>query len=291
MTSSWLLRSETAAIAGLCATLMLNLMPAAQATGGAGLHQQPSQRSASDVTRVRLMADVDRIAPGATFQLLIVFDIQPRWHLYWKNPGAGAAAPHVRITAPEGFEVGRTRWPRPIVLGSPTGDMYSYEGQIAIFVPLTAPSAIDDASATFKADISWAVCEKDICLLGNVKQEIELRVSGSVNASADPLIERHSARLPINARASADASASFDGETLTITGPAHGFTSAVFLPGSAPGIRYGEPRLMIDNDRFTLTVEVTVGPTRSTRPRIVGGLVMLGTKHDDPSYEAEVDRN
>jgi DsbC/DsbD-like thiol-disulfide interchange protein len=265
--------------------------PAAAQFGISG----PAQRSAADVTRIRVLADVEAIQPGATFHAVVLFDIHPTWHLYWKNPGAGAAPPDVAVEAPEGFAVGETHWPRPKVLGSPVGDMYTYDGQFALFVPITAERGDLGESAQFTLDIRWAVCDEDICLLGRAERSLSLPVASAPSAltQGNPVVARHRERLPVliepgDADRGSEPSAQFDGRTLRITGPARGHSRITFLPHMAEGVTYDTPAISVDGDRFVVEVHVGIERAAGSRARTVGGLVMLGEKRDDPSYETSI---
>ncbi len=118
------------------------------AVGSAAYGQNPllgqgaGHKTAEELVAVRTVADVVSIAPGQTFHLAVIFDIEPQWHIYWKNPGEGAPPPSLAIEVPKGFEVGEVRWPRPIAVESLIGPTYVYENQAALFVPITAPDPV-----------------------------------------------------------------------------------------------------------------------------------------------------
>lgn len=281
--------------AGLVAAVALTAAAPAQFTPlGPGSPRQPA-RAATEVTEVRLETDVARVLPGSTFHLLVVFKPREKWHLYWKNPGAGAAAPEVSVKAPLGFEVGEIRWPRPKVLSSAVGDMYCYEGEFALFIPITAPDSIRDGAVMLSADISWAVCDDDVCLIGNVSRQTTIETFGPVIPGGEtqprlsPLAVKHAARLPIQVKASDEAKATFENGKLTITGPAHGHNEAAFFPNGAAGVTYNNANITFADNRFTAIVDVQLNPRNfGRRQPAIGGLVALGTKLDDPGYEAEV---
>ncbi|MGB0344628.1 MAG: protein-disulfide reductase DsbD domain-containing protein, partial [Coraliomargarita sp.] len=62
---------------------------------------------------VELLADVSEIVPGETFHLGLRYELEPHWHVYWKNPGASGLPPEVEWTLPEGFEAGTMAFPAP----------------------------------------------------------------------------------------------------------------------------------------------------------------------------------
>ncbi|MHC5023304.1 MAG: protein-disulfide reductase DsbD domain-containing protein [Planctomycetota bacterium] len=265
------------------------LLPVAAARAQFGLGGDRAK--AEDLVQVRLLADVDRIAPGRTFHLVFVFDIAPQWHIYWKNPGVSGLPPDVQVTAPEGFEIGRPRFTRPREINGPDGLNYGYEGRGAMFVPVTAPAAPASTSARFAARVSYLVCKR-ACLLGETRCTLSLDVSevgGEPAPSADEVVAAQRSRLPRRLTEKGDAMVSFDGQVLRVTGPAADGARLTFFPAPMPGVVFGAPSSHVAGGRFEMTVPVEVRPADALgEPIRVEGLVTLGTRPDDPSYEFEV---
>ena len=93
-------------------------------------------------------------------------------------------------------------------------------------------------------------------------------------------------RLPAALSEVTAAGGSFDGTTLSLTGPAGGMTSAAFFPVDAPGITYGAADVTIAQSRFRVTVPVELKPGNAGgEPMALAGLVTLGEKLDDPCYD------
>jgi len=255
------------------------------------------EKSAEDLAKLRTTFDIKTVHRGQKFNLVLIFDIQPKWHIYWKNPGEGSPPPDVVVEVPDGFKVGKIRWPRPIEMESPLGVEYVYEKQAALFVPITAPKNLSDGEISIKADVRWAVC-KHICLWGSSVQTLKLSTSSksrdpkSQEVQVDPEIRKLSKRLPKpikNAKDIDSASASFDGSNLTITGPAHGLSKVNFFPGLMPGISCSSQQAIIQDDRFTINVDIEINRRNTLgKPIVLQGLVVLGSKLDDPSYEFQV---
>lgn len=274
----------------------LVLAASSAAYGQDPLGQGAGRKTAEELVAVRTVVDVASIAPGQTFHLAVIFDIEPQWHIYWKNPGEGAPPPTLAIEVPKGFEVGEVRWPRPIVVQSPIGPTYVYENQAALFVPITAPDDLMDGSATIRADIRWAVC-KAVCLLGRGRWSVDVRTVSADSqtdpvpvSAADPVLARLKKRLPAPLAKAAGGSADFDGTMLTITGPAMGRETLTFFPGAAPGVSYGDPTVTIEADRFRVEVAVQINRRNTLGQRVVlSGLVALGPEDDNPSYDFRVD--
>lgn len=262
---------------------------------GGATHAQlgvsPLGDSGSDaLVEVSLLCDADPIGPGQTFYLAVRFDIMPKWHMYWKNPGAGALPPHIAVTAPAGYTVGEVLWPRPVTISTPIGPEYGYFDAFVLFVPITAPASLTDGTVTLHADIQWTVC-REVCRMGSARRVVTATTSNreGATASADgpdgPLAALRK-RLPAALSELTAAGLSFDGTTLSLTGPAGGMTSAAFFPVDAPGITYGTADVTVRQNRFRVTVPVELKPPNAGgEPMALAGLVTLGEKPDDPCYD------
>ena len=125
---------------------------------------------------IELLAEPSQIVPGETFNLAVRFDLEPHWHIYWKNPGASGLPPEINWTLPTGFEVGEAQWPAPerIVLEGLVS--YGYENRVTFIVPVKAPDDLEPgAAAPLRAEISYLIC-KEICLPGEAVAHLELPV-------------------------------------------------------------------------------------------------------------------
>ena len=278
------MRTWRCVVAGL--GLMLAIGSPAEAQDRLGV--RGGRKTAEELVGVRMIADVQSIGPGQTFHLVVIFDIEPQWHIYWKNPGQGAPPPNIRIEAPDGFKVGEVRWPRPMEEDTLIGPTYVYRKQAALFVPITAPDNLTEGSATIRTDIRWAVC-KEVCLLGRGGASIDVTTTDRTTQTApnpDPLLTKLKARLPKPLAATDGGSATFAGSTLTITGPAMGREALSFFPGESPGVSCGEPKIAIEGDRFHVTIKVQVNRQNTLgKPVVLSGLIALGWENDEPSYE------
>ena len=125
---------------------------------------------------VELLADVSEIVPGETFHLGLRYELEPHWHVYWKNPGASGLAPEVEWTLPEGFEAGSMAFPAPerFELGGLVS--YAHEGSPLFIVPVQAPFDLPAGeTVTIQASAFWLIC-KDVCIADEAVLELTLPV-------------------------------------------------------------------------------------------------------------------
>ncbi len=247
--------------------------------------------SAEGPVKVRLLTDAPRVGPGQTFHLAVVFDIEPKWHIYWKNPGEGAMPPVIAVEAPDGFEVGKTLWTRPLEKAGDTGPEYGYEKQTVLFVPITAPQGVGEGAVELSAEIKWAVC-KDLCVLGAARRSVTVDTSSrpvEPGDRLDPLLVRFKKRVPGALEKLSGSSVQLDGTRLTVRGPAGGRSTVSFFPAVSPGVCWGPVEARVAGDRFLVAADVQVNPKNALgEPIVIGGLVALGSSLDDPCYDLSV---
>jgi len=153
----------------------------------------------SDLVRLTLLADVDRVAPGQEVTLAARFDVAPGWHIYWSNPGESGLATEALFRAPEGFQVGTVRFPGPSRFDAP-GDItsYGYEQLAMLSVVAAAPDRLERERVQFFVQASWLAC-RDVCVPGRGEALMELDVAraGEPSRPAHPeLFARHKESLP-----------------------------------------------------------------------------------------------
>jgi thiol:disulfide interchange protein DsbD len=154
---------------------------------------RPAPRPAGDLVRLTLVADRERVVPGAEIELAARLDIADGWHVYWVNPGDAGLPTKAKFTAPAGFEIGDVRYPGPESFRWPGGiSTYGYARETALFAPVRAPAAVDERAA-FTVAASWLAC-RETCVKG--KAEASLVLPAPAPAAAAPALDRIRARLP-----------------------------------------------------------------------------------------------
>lgn len=148
-------------------------------------------------TTVELVSDSSGIAPGSTFHLAVVFDLEPEWHIYWNNPGASGLPPEFEWDLPEGFVAGEIEWPAPerISLGGLVS--YGYKGVATLIVPVEAPADLKPgAEVPIGLEISYLIC-KEVCLPGDASLALTLKAATETSPGAQlEVFERARAAQP-----------------------------------------------------------------------------------------------
>lgn len=249
--------------------------------------RQQEPTSAADLVRVRYDTDVETIAPGSTFTLIVSFDIEPKWHVYWKNPGASGMGTMVEVKAPAGFTVGAPLFPRPIAISSPEGVTFGYEHHASVFIPMVAPEVLATESVSFDVTVDFLVC-KTACLLGSAEKTVTRRVSSGTPKATEleATIVTARNRLPVSLKDRPEVELTVLRNRLQVRFPHDGESAAAFFPGLTPGVEYGEAVIDRDASHMTMTIPLSIKAGNTLgEPLRIEGLVALGDDPDDPSFE------
>jgi DsbC/DsbD-like thiol-disulfide interchange protein len=154
--------------------------------------------AAADREHVRVRLVADPATPRTPLRVGVLFEMDPGWHVYWKNPGDSGLATEVRLELPAGFDAGPLQWPLPVRFIQP-GDLiaYGYEGAVLLAAELNTPSSMPEGSIELAASVSWLAC-KEKCVLGAAELRQTLR---EARANAKSVFERWQSALPVSAGA------------------------------------------------------------------------------------------
>lgn len=179
----------------------------------------------SELVDMRVLLTPRVMFPDYPAVLAVVFDIEPGWHLYWKNSGDTGMPIRLTFELPEGLRAGDIYWPGPKRYPQP-GDLldYIYEDQVVLFVPIVGQGP-DRASIDVGVKAEWLVC-KEACLPGEASVSLTITPDSRVSAQDEQTLDHFLARLPFPLTSRAQLS--WEGTTLLIDSPRA--TGMVFYP-------------------------------------------------------------
>lgn len=141
---------------------------------------KPTARSGH--AQVSLISDASSIAPGKPFTVALKFEMDPEWHIYWKDPGDSGQEPRVKWSLPPGFSAGELTYPAPEVLKTPAGTNYVYHGDVALLVQITPPADLAVGSPVpIALNLNWLECDADRCIPAKAPLAVTL------TAAAEPV--------------------------------------------------------------------------------------------------------
>ncbi|WGL16555.1 protein-disulfide reductase DsbD family protein [Microbulbifer bruguierae] len=120
------------------------------------------------------------------------FEVDPGWHVYWRNAGDSGAAPRFAITATSA-DVGDIQWPFPVRLPIAHLTNLGYEGDVAYLFDVTPAADL----VQLQVNLEWLVCKED-CIPGFGTMTLERPRGDSAKwSSADrALRDRFLSRVP-----------------------------------------------------------------------------------------------
>lgn len=133
----------------------------------------------TDQAIAELVSEVASVKPGQSFDVALRLELDPHWHVYWKNPGDTGLAPAIDWSVPEGVQVGELEFETPgKIITPPDFVSYGYEGVVYFLAKVTVSEGLESGQTiTLNADASWLACEQ-MCIPGGAKLSLELPVVG-----------------------------------------------------------------------------------------------------------------
>lgn len=147
-----------------------------------------------------LIADHTSVMPGTTFYAALKMEMDPGWHVYWRNPGDAGLPPRLILqegtNLPDGA-VGKFLWPLPKLLPVVPGEImdYGYDDAVVFAFPVTVP---EDAAGEIRivAEADYLICE-EICIPETADVSLTLPVGALTEDTASgALIGEWVARVP-----------------------------------------------------------------------------------------------
>lgn len=140
--------------------------------------------------RAELLADSVRLEAGRPLGLVARLEIEPGWHVYWKNPGDAGLATEVELELPAGASARALAWPTPALFEEPGGiTAFGYANELTLGFELTPDlSLVQSGPTRVGALISWLAC-KERCVLGEAQVGLDLPVEPELAARGAQLIE------------------------------------------------------------------------------------------------------
>lgn len=217
---------------------------------------RPGRTATAPYVKVELIAAPAADRDGRRW-LGVRFDLEDKWHLYWRNPGDSGGPPEATWTLPDGVRAGGFEWPLPERIESAGLVNYGYYGTLVLPVPLSR-AAGGAATGTVSVSLRWMVC-RDMCVPGKATLELDLASvhSGQPGVSGwTAAIDQARNRTPRPAPPAwkARASSSRENFDVTIT-TGQRETDAYFFPIDAGQVNDSAPQVVVplpDGVRVTL---------------------------------------
>lgn len=150
---------------------------------------------------VSLIAETRDLTPGAKIQAGLHIQLEPHWHVYWKNPGDAGLPIRLQWNLPAGFKADSLGWPTPHRILVDPMMSYGYENVVTLPFTLHVPEKTAEGKVTLAAHAKWLVC-KEICLPEEAHVRLDMqwlapgKLAAPVHADRQALAKAHAA-LPL----------------------------------------------------------------------------------------------
>lgn len=172
----------------------------------------------NEVVKVHLALERAAFPTAGATNLAVIFDIDPGWHLYWRNPGESGLPPSVEFAPIDGVTFGDPQWPAPQrKVEAKTLVDYIFERQLVLIIPVTLDKHFAGGDTlTISADVDWLVC-KERCIPGRTTVSATFPVAADGKPSADaPLFAATRKNHPRRATAADNIETRWSGRELMI---------------------------------------------------------------------------
>lgn len=219
-----------------------------------------AQTSPERRAEVTLLSERSMAVPGETIWLGLAFKLDPKWHIYWTNPGDAGIPPQIVWTGKvdkAALNIRPFSWPAPELLPVVEGQImdYGYSDRVVLPFQVTIPAEAKGA-ILFEGVADYLICE-NVC----IPETADIRLLQSVGATQLPdvqsaaHIEEALARVPPPFAGETALSLNGDHWTLSlageqvmgVTGPVRFFPydHAIVHAADQP-VRFGANGLQLD---------------------------------------------
>jgi DsbC/DsbD-like thiol-disulfide interchange protein len=164
--------------------------------------------------RVTLLADGGNA--GAPLTIGVRFQLDPDWHIYWRNAGGSGSAPSVAWTPVPGLKLGDIQWPVPHRIQIDAIVSYGYRGDVLLLVPAQRGAEAGRA-LTLAAALDYVIC-RDICVKETATAALALPAAAAMPTRSPEaaLFDQARARMPKPAPADWTMTARVGADTITL---------------------------------------------------------------------------
>ena len=173
---------------GWFVALLLGLLPLS------GARAAPNESVKTPQARVTLVSEREGIAPGVDTLLGISFEMEPSWHIYWKNPGDSGLPPRADWSASsEVGDFGALEFPIPEMTPFKTQMNFAYPKTAFLIVPFRPSADLVAGSETkIELKLKWLICREE-CLPGKADLTLKLPVVSKLDFAS--LVGTHSVQF------------------------------------------------------------------------------------------------
>ncbi|MCB0332593.1 MAG: hypothetical protein KDD55_03785 [Bdellovibrionales bacterium] len=127
-------------------------------------------------TEVKLIPDVEQIAPGDTLLLGVHFSLQPGWHIYGKDPGSAGLPTKITLMDHAQVDAEEVRWPTPEKFLSGEEVSFGYSHEVLLTLPVRIKKDAQVGETDLEVKVKWLNCSKSLCVPEKAMLPLKIRI-------------------------------------------------------------------------------------------------------------------
>lgn len=143
-----------------------------------------------------LLTDHSIIQAGDTLQLGALFNIDPKWHIYWKYPGKVGLPTKLSVKGSEFVTSEDILWPLPEHFHSSGIDSFGYSNEVMLILPLKINPRAEPGRYPMELSSSWLNCSDEQCIRQKEKLPFELVIGKKSEPSNTEQFNKWRNRIP-----------------------------------------------------------------------------------------------
>lgn len=216
-------------------------------SSGHDAHRAPPP-TGDDLVKVSAQLTARTIAPGSEATLAIICDVEPGWHIYWKNNGDSGLPTGFTFKTSNNVRVGEVQWPVPTRKLEP-GEIldFVYEGRVIFLAPVkVSKDAAPGTTDQIVVEPDWMVC-RDVCLAGKGKAAAQFGIGAAGEPAGNlAVFDAARAKMPLPITNTQGPRIAWDKATLIVQ--AAGASTITLFPNPVEDLTKGPADLVTSGE-------------------------------------------
>ena len=170
-----------------------------------------------DLAEVTIFSDIQKIKPGSSGWLIIEVEVEPGWHMYWKNAGQSGYPTTIEWDSKEvSFEP--LRFPSPKAYEFLEMIIYVHEGIFTLMNKFSLNEDFNEGMLQVRGKFSTLICDEENCIPFDTDLLLEIPVGETTQKKPNQssLIEKAKSKWPIPVPKDAKVSAIVKGDSVAL---------------------------------------------------------------------------
>ena len=170
-----------------------------------------------DLAEVTIFSDIQKIKPGSSGWLIIEVEVEPGWHMYWKNAGQSGYPTTIEWDS-KGVSFEPLRFPSPKAYEFLEMIIYVHEGIFTLMNKFSLNEDFTEGMLQVKGKLSTLICDEENCIPFDTDLSLEIPVGETTQKKPNQssLIEKAKSKWPIPVPKEAKVSAIVKGDSVAL---------------------------------------------------------------------------